>query len=209
MQVRKWRTPIRRAVLTALVAAAMGPLPARAYDLPHAMSVVAAKPMPAVPLIGKGGKPVRLDQMRGKWLFIYCGYTHCPSVCPTDMGFLGGELARLGPGRRLVQPVFISVDPKRDTADKATAYAQAFDPGFWGLTGTDANLHAFIKAMGGGFAVEAAPAADPRNYNVAHSTWIYVVDPLGRHVASYSGESPRGSLAADFQFLRKTGETRK
>jgi protein SCO1/2 len=194
--------PLLAGAVAALSALTIVPAqPASAGTYPHAAAPGSTRPLPAIPLKQPGGKDIRLDQLRGKWLFIYFGYTHCPSICPTDMAYLASEVHQLGKGKAKVQAIFVSVDPDRDSPEQATAYAKAFAPGFWGLTGTEANLQSYLRQMGGSFVKEVAKPEAPDVYNMAHSTWIYVVDPQGHHVATYAGDGAKGALASDFRFL--------
>ncbi|MFM1892225.1 MAG: hypothetical protein RLZ44_1302, partial [Pseudomonadota bacterium] len=81
--------------------------------------------------------PVTLQDLRGKVVAIYFGYTHCPDICPTSLAALAQAIKQLSPEQQAqVQGVFISVDPERDTPQRATEYARAFDPRFTGLSGT-------------------------------------------------------------------------
>ena len=95
------------------------------------------------------GRSERRDRhdtdFRGKLMLIYFGYTFCPDVCPTTLTMMSDALAKLGPDAAKIAPIFITVDPARDTPAQMKLYIEAFDPHFVALTGSDAQ----IAAVGG------------------------------------------------------------
>src|SRR5882757_9623685 len=91
------------------------------------------------------GTTVTDQTYRGKWLLVYFGYTFCPNTCPTTLLEIATALERLGPDAARVQPIFITVDPKRDTPDVMAKYTQSFDPRIVGLTGTPAQIAAVAQ----------------------------------------------------------------
>src|SRR5260370_1063828 len=84
--------------------------------------------------------PVTDQTYRGKWLLIYFGYTSCPDACPTALNNMGVALDRLGPEAAALQPIFITVDPKRDTREALAEYLTSFDPHIIALTGTEDQI---------------------------------------------------------------------
>jgi protein SCO1/2 len=82
-------------------------------------------------LTDSDGNRVRAVDLRGRWLLIFFGYTYCPDLCPTTLGEIAGALAQLGPLAAQVQPVFVSIDPQRDTSEALRQYVQNFDAPFW------------------------------------------------------------------------------
>ena len=126
---------------------------------------------------------------RGKLMLIYFGFTHCPDVCPTELLAISVALEKLGPAASAVQPLFITVDPERDTPAVLAEYVSSFHPRLVGLTGEFAAIktvaHAyktyFAKSAVTNSAVTASAGGSPDNYSVDHTGFIYVVGPDGRY----------------------------
>lgn len=144
------------------------------------------------------GRAVTEADFRGKWLLIYFGYTSCPDVCPTTLSELGAAIDTLGSRANSVQPVFITLDPARDSAKVMAAYLKAFGPRFVGLRGsgedvaeTAQRFHAYyrLRSLGNG------------QYTVDHSSYVYVIDPRGRFVTLITGDVPGHSMAAALRRL--------
>ncbi len=142
---------------------------------------------PEGPYPGMGGDftlqsnqgPVSLSDFRGKVVLIYFGYTSCPDICPTSLGALAAALKRLAPEEMArIQPLFISVDPERDTPDKIAEYARYFHPRMIGLTGSLEALRALADRYGAYFR-KAEVTDSTLGYAVDHSSVIYVVDERG------------------------------
>lgn len=133
-------------------------------------------------LLDTDGRAFKLSSLRGKIVLIYFGYTGCPDACPTDLLLFRDVLARLGSGKDSVQPVFISVDPARDTPRHLAAYASAFSPAILALTGSERKLRQVAKAYGSYFNyVGRTPGST--TYTVDHSVNIYVVNGQGKLVS--------------------------
>ena len=99
-------------------------------------------------LTASDGTPVTDRTYRGHWLLVYFGYTSCPDTCPTALVTIAAALARLGPDAALLQPLFITVDPQRDTADVLKDYTRSFDPRIVGLTGSERQIEAVADEYG-------------------------------------------------------------
>ncbi len=129
-------------------------------------------------LVDGDGHKVTDKALLGRWTLIYFGYTHCPDACPTTLSAIGGALDKMSPAsRKMVEVLFITVDPARDTPSVVGAYAKAFGPEFIGLTGTDAELAKVEQA----FRVYAQRhALKGGDYAMDHSSIIYVMGPDGR-----------------------------
>src|ERR1700730_5312855 len=87
-------------------------------------------------LVGTDGSTITDQTYRGEWMLIYFGYTFCPDACPTALANMSGALAALGRSADHIQPLFITVDPARDTREALADYLQSFDPRIVGLTGS-------------------------------------------------------------------------
>jgi cytochrome oxidase Cu insertion factor (SCO1/SenC/PrrC family) len=97
-------------------------------------------------LINPQGKPVSLADFRGKLVLLYFGYTACPDVCPTDLLAIAQTLTSLGKAGTAVQPLFVTLDPARDTPEVLRAYAAAFHPRLIALTGSEADIRRVATA---------------------------------------------------------------
>ena len=143
-------------------------------------------------LTNQNGKTVTDVDLKGKWSLIYFGYTHCPDACPTALNDIAVALDELGAKRAEVRPVFITVDPERDTPAVLKSYVTAFDAPILALTGTAEEVAQAAK----GYRVYYAkhPEADG-DYSMDHSSVIYVMDPQGRFTASFTHESTPEEIA--------------
>jgi len=149
-------------------------------------------------LIGHDGKPVTDQAFRGKYMLVFFGYTYCPDVCPTTLAVESEALGKLGARADRVVPIFITVDPKRDTPQKLKPYLASFGPSFVGLTGSDAE----IAKAAQGYRVYYQAHIDgrtqsPEGYSVDHTGNIYLMGPDGRFVSYYSPGILPDELAAD------------
>lgn len=143
-------------------------------------------------LLDTEGRAFKLNSLRGKIVLIYFGYTGCPDACPTDLLLYRDVLARLGSRQSSVQPIFISVDPTRDTPQHLAEYTKAFSPAIKALTGDEAQLRRIAKAYGAHFDYVGRTLGST-TYTVDHSVNIYVVDGRGRLVSLI----PFGTPAAE------------
>lgn len=153
-------------------------------------------------LADQGGRARSLADFRGKVVLLYFGYLNCPDMCPTMVSQMAQVRARMGADRDLVQGLFVTVDPKRDTRDALGRYLASFDPTFLGLSGDE---HA-IAALAADFRVffKAQPAGPHGTYTVDHSGGVYVFDPRGRLRLMLRPGTPVDAMAADVaQLLRE------
>ena len=141
------------------------------------------------------GKTVTDQTYRGKWLLVYFGYTFCPNSCPTTLFEIATALKELGPDAAKVQPLFITVDPQRDTPKVMQQYTQSFDPRIIGLIGTPQQLAAVAEEYGA-YYVPHRTGPGPGDYVVDHSTYVYVMDPQGKFVRAFDS-STSGDRIAD------------
>ncbi|PDT64884.1 SCO family protein [Bradyrhizobium ottawaense] len=141
-------------------------------------------------LIDQTGKPRSDGDFRGRLMLVYFGFTHCPDVCPTDLMAIGQALEQLGPDAEAVQPVFITLDPERDTAEHLAEYVPLFHPRLLGLTGSSEAIGAAAEAYKVYFA--RIPIGKGANdYTVDHTSFIYLMDRDGK----YLGFFPPGTSA--------------
>ena len=128
-------------------------------------------------LVNTAGETVTEASFRGKWMLVYFGYTFCPDVCPTELQTMSAALDRLGPLGAGVVPVFITVDPERDTPAVLAEYTKLFDERLVGLTGSKEQVAGAAKSYRVYFA--RAKAKDNSDYLMDHSSFIYLVGPDG------------------------------
>ncbi|QOZ72176.1 protein SCO1/2 [Bradyrhizobium arachidis] len=141
-------------------------------------------------LIDQTGKPRSDRDFRGRLMLVYFGFTYCPDVCPTDLMAIGQALEQLGPDADAVQPVFITLDPERDTAEHLAEYVPLFHPRLLGLTGSLDAIEATAEAYKVYFA-KIPIGKDAGEYTVDHTSFIYLMDRDGK----YLGFFPPGTSA--------------
>lgn len=143
------------------------------------------------------GKAVSDADFRGKHLLIYFGYTFCPDVCPTELSSMAGAMDKLGPTADKVQPLFITIDPERDTAAHLAGYVALFHPRLIGLTGTPDEVRAVARE----YRVYAAkaPGSTGEAYLMDHSSFVYLMGPDGKFVAVFPGGTGPEKMAADIK----------
>ena len=139
-------------------------------------------------LIDQDGRRRTDADFRGKILLVYFGFSYCPDVCPTDLQEIGLAVDRLGPAGDAVQPIFITVDPERDTPKHLKDYVAMFHARFVGLTGDAAALDAAARAYRVYYARVDLEKSD---YTVDHSAFIYLMGRQGE----YLGFFPPGTSA--------------
>ncbi|MGH8260633.1 MAG: SCO family protein [Steroidobacteraceae bacterium] len=129
-------------------------------------------------LTDDNGRPVTAQSYRGDVVLLYFGYTHCPDVCPTTLALLSQAIKGLGPQAGRVCVLFLTVDPRRDTAAVLKRYVGFFGPQFVGLRGDDEQLLSVTRRYHASFKLD--PPDRDGNYAVDHSSAVYVFDPKGR-----------------------------
>ena len=128
-------------------------------------------------LVDARGATVTDASFRGRWMVIYFGYTFCPDVCPTELQTVAAALERLGPLAERVAPVFITIDPERDTPAAVGEYVKLFDERIIGLSGSKEQVAAAAKAYRVYYA--RARSKDATDYLMDHSSFVYLVGPDG------------------------------
>jgi protein SCO1/2 len=133
-------------------------------------------------LIDHTGKPRTDQDFRGKLLLIYFGYSYCPDVCPTDLQQIALAVDGLGSGGEAVQPLFITIDPERDTVAHLADYVPLFHPRLIGLTGSAEQVGRVALAYK---VYYAKFPPDSPDYVVDHSSFIYLVDETGKYIGFF------------------------
>jgi len=153
-------------------------------------------------LTDQNGKQVTDMDFRGKYMLIYFGYTFCPDVCPTSLTDISSALDLLGDGAGKIVPVFISVDPARDTPPHLKEYATYFHPRLVALTGTPAQVAAVAKAYRVYFAkAKQEGSDDPDDYLMDHSSVTYLMGPDGVFKAHFSHGTDPETMATRIREL--------
>jgi cytochrome oxidase Cu insertion factor (SCO1/SenC/PrrC family) len=140
-------------------------------------------------LVDHTGRTRTDADFRGKLLLVYFGYTYCPDVCPTDLQQIGLAIDKLGPAGKAVQPLFISVDPERDTTEVLARYVVLFHPRLIGLTGTPEQIRAAAGAYKAYYAKYKPPEGG--DYVIDHTGFVYLMDGTG----AFRGFFPPGTSA--------------
>ena len=144
-------------------------------------------------LIGQDGKPITAQDLKGKPLLVFFGYTHCPDICPTTLFELSEVLHAMGKDADRINALFITVDPDRDTAAVMKDYLSSFDPHLRGATGTQQQIDVVEKE----YRVYAKKVPTKNgDYSMDHSAVVYLMDKEGRFVAPFNLKQ-RPAEAAD------------
>jgi cytochrome oxidase Cu insertion factor (SCO1/SenC/PrrC family) len=140
------------------------------------------------------GKQVTDKDFRGRTMVVVFGFTFCPDICPTELQLISAVLDKLGPKAKDVVPLFITIDPERDTPEQLASYVKSFHPRLLGLTGTQQEIEAAAKA----YRVYFKKVADPKStagYTMDHSAFIYVMGPDGAYQAHFTPGTSVATLA--------------
>ena len=188
----------RKSLAILLIAAVVIAVAAAAYIGSHRISEPVGKPPEDIEdylfwqakeltdfkLIGADNKTLGMNDLKGKWSFVFFGYIHCPDVCPLTMGVLGQafKLIEKNPAAyQEIQGIFVSVDPKRDTPELLKEYASYFSNKFTGVTGDTTQVDEFSRQMSALYTIhpkESQESGD--NYLVTHNSTVFLIDPQGR-----------------------------
>jgi protein SCO1/2 len=174
-------------VVVATTLIVVGALPAHTANAP----VTVGGPFT---LVAPDGTTVTDRTYANKWLLVYFGFTFCPNTCPTALLEIAAALEKLGPDAAKLQPLFITVDPQRDTPEVMGNYMQSFDTRIIGLTGTTQQIAAVAKEYGAYYAPQrTGPGAD--DYVIDHSTYLYLMDPQGKFVRGFDADASGERIA--------------
>lgn len=137
-------------------------------------------------LTDQDGKQVSAKDYEGSYKLVYFGYTSCPDVCPAGLKKIASAMSALGPKAKDVQPIFITIDPQRDTPDVMKQYVEMFHPKLVGLTGTPEQ----VKAVEAEYKVYSEKAHDPamNGYTMNHSSYTYFMGPDNKPLTMFSSQ---------------------
>ncbi|QCI69277.1 SCO family protein [Phreatobacter stygius] len=145
-------------------------------------------------LVDHQGRTRTDADFRGSLMVVYFGYSYCPDICPTDLLAIGQAIDQLGPAGEAVQPLFVTVDPARDTPDHLAEYVPLFHPRLIGLTGSAEAVSQAAEAYKVYF--RRADGDDRDSYAVDHSAFIYLIDRDGGYLGFVPPGTPPDRLAA-------------
>lgn len=149
-------------------------------------------------LVNSQDRPVTDKSFPGKFMLVYFGYTYCPDVCPTTLNDVGVALGKIGKSADRVAPLFITVDPARDTPAVVGQYAAAFSPRIEGLTGTPEQIKA-VAAEYHVYYAKHVTGPGPGDYSMDHSSILYVMRPNGQFGGIIRADESADALAADLE----------
>jgi len=162
------------------------------------------KPLREFVLTDHNSNSFDLARLKENWSFLFFGFTHCPDICPSTLASLTKlreQLTKGINGSKNVQFVFISVDPKRDTAAILKQYTGYFDPSIVGVTGSELELLNLTEQLGALFEVESTP--DKESYQVYHTSALFLINPQGQYVASLMPPFDISTISRRFNVLKK------
>ena len=138
------------------------------------------------------------NDFAGKWMLVFFGFTNCPDVCPTTLSEVAAVQEGLGDQSNQVQPIFISIDPERDTPAVLAEYVPLFDAGIIGLTGTPEQIAQTSKTFPIFYErIEQTPAPD--GYTMGHTSHLFLFNKDAGFVQSWSYGTPAEEILADLK----------
>ena len=146
-------------------------------------------------LIDHTGRRVTDKDFRGHYLLVFFGFTFCPDVCPAALQVMAAALDRLGSNAERVTPLFITIDPERDTPERLAQYVQSFHPRLIGLTGTPDEIRTVASAYRV-FHKKMKDESSTSDYGMEHTAIIYVMDPTGEFVTHFTHATPLDTMVA-------------
>jgi len=153
----------------------------------------------AFSLVDHTGRAVTDKDYRGRYILAFFGYTSCPDICPTELTAIAEALNILGEAGAEVVPIFITVDPERDTPEHLKGYVENFHPRMVGLTGTQGQIAAAAKAYRAQYVKLGDEDNDPDTYYMGHTSTIYLSGPDGKALFSFERGSGPEKIAAEIQ----------
>ena len=149
-------------------------------------------------LTNQDGKRVKSSDFAGKYMLMVFGYTTCPDICPSELQVVSAALDEMGPTAERIQPVFVTVDPSRDTPEVMKDYVANFHPGFVGLTGSEEDIASVAKAFRVYY--RKVDQKDPSiPYLMDHTTLVYLMGPDGQYVTHFAYGTNVASLTEDLR----------
>lgn len=149
-----------------------------------------------------GGTSFQLSEMRGRIVLLFFGYTSCPDICPTTLAELNQAMGKLkAEEAERVQVLFVTVDPERDTPERAQEYVNHFNPGFIGLGGTEEQLTKVWSDYG--VFREIVEGTSALGYIVNHTARVTLIDGNGNMRVSFGFDTPVDNIVHDLKLILK------
>jgi protein SCO1/2 len=155
-------------------------------------------------LINTAGKSFTRNDLKGKWTFLFFGFTNCATVCPTTLSSLNKMYAQLEkelPKDQLPQIVLVSVDPERDTLDRMNEYLHSFNPHFIGARAELPVIEVFEKQLHVIAVKMQADGQGPNHYSVNHTAEILLINPQAQVQAYLSYPHNAEQMVKDYKFI--------
>lgn len=187
MSVGRW---LRRGLFPALLIAAAAALAQQAEQAGEVTEI-----RPRYLLANAAGQAVTEQDFRGRFQLIAFGYISCPDICPTTLSEMAAVLGQLGEQARHVQPIFVSLDPERDTPVVVGEYTANFDRRILGLTGSPELVRSAAQRFKVRYEIVREPGAPATAYTVDHSASIYLLGPDASFLAKFPYGTPAGEIA--------------
>ncbi len=177
---------------------------ARAALLPNQVVTIYPDPklLTAFQLTDQRNRAFDPASLKGKWTFLFFGFTHCPDVCPSTLAVLAqvrDSIGKIAADAEKIQFVLVSVDPHRDTLPKLGQYVEYFNANFLGVTGDNAQIAALATQLGAAYEV----AIGPGNYPVYHSSAVFLLDPQARNHAVFAAPHDAEAIGKRFKVVRQ------
>jgi protein SCO1/2 len=144
-------------------------------------------------LVGRDGKPVTDQAFRGKYMMVFFGFTHCPDICPAELQMMAAALDELGPKANEIIPIFITLDPERDTPMVVSDYVTNFSPRFVGLTGSSEQIAAAAKAYRVVYS-KFQQDNSSSDYSIDHSAFVYLMGKDGEYITHFAYGTPASQM---------------
>ena len=144
-------------------------------------------------LVDQTGKTVTDQDFRGRYMLVFFGFTHCPDICPAELQVMSAALDALGPKADSVVPIFITLDPQRDTQAAMGAYVKNFGPRFVGLTSSSEQIAAAAKAYRVAYS-KFQQDKTSSDYSIDHSALVYLMGKNGEYITHFAYGTPASQI---------------
>ena len=151
------------------------------------------------------GKAVTVRSFGGRYVLLFFGFTHCRVVCPTALALLTGALNRLGDAADKIQPLYVTVDPDRDTPEVMRQFLHEKYPRFLGLTGSATEIAA-AKNDFKVFAQKKLDEAEPGGYSVPHTAFTFILDTKGDYLGHFANGATEGEIVERLHAIVESGK---
>jgi cytochrome oxidase Cu insertion factor (SCO1/SenC/PrrC family) len=151
-------------------------------------------------MINQKGETVTDKTYAGQYMLVFFGFTNCEDVCPTELQVMTAAFNQMGPLADKITPLFVSIDPDRDTPEAMKDYVSNFYPRLQGLTGTPDQVAAIARAYHV-FYAKVPDSKDPKNYEMDHSSILYLMGPDGKFLKHFVYSTDAKLLAEDIESM--------